>query len=542
MDIPNLLLNIEQLYVQNVVVENGKVLLEAESSNYVAHCPSCGQESTSIHGSYLRHPTDLAWGEWPVILWIKVKRFSCKNDICPKQTFAEQFSDFVDRYARKTRRVIQKQQRIGVNVASRVAEQLLESEQVSASDSTINRLIRALPHPETHPIRVLGVDDWAKRKGQRYGTILVDLERRQIVDILEDRTAESLAKWLKDHPGIEIVSRDRSSTYAEGIERGAPEAIQIADRWHLLKNGSDAVYKLLQQEYGHINKRLAEIFTPPNAEKPEAEPLTIAEQMTIAEQQRKERIDQVQSLRDKGWKQKDIARQLNIHPKTVRRYLRTANPKATRRRTGGILDPFKPYILQRWNEGCHNATQLFREIREKGFTGHESVVIIFARQLRQASGLPPRVRKQEGIPIATDPTHRLPTLRTLTWWIIKRAEEYSGEEEKILEQVSIGLSKVATTIKLAREFAAMIRQQQVDHLDVWLQQAQQSGYQTWENFADGIKQDYAAVKAALSYSWSNGPTEGHVNRLKCIKRLMYGRAKDDLLRQRVLWQGKRAFT
>jgi len=194
MDIPNLLLNTNQLYVQNIEIKKGEIKLEAESTNCAACCPACGQESFSIHSSYLRYPIDLAWGEWPVILWLKVKRFFCKNTICPKRTFAERFPDFVDPYARKTKRVIQKQQRIGVNVASCVAEQLLELEQIGASDTTINRLIRTLPSQDVHPIRVLGVDDWAKRKGQRYGTILVDLERRQIVDLLEDRTADTLAK------------------------------------------------------------------------------------------------------------------------------------------------------------------------------------------------------------------------------------------------------------------------------------------------------------------------------------------------------------
>jgi transposase len=247
-----ILLNTDQLHLQNIQIENDQIQLQVESTHQRACCPHCERESTEIHSHYLRYPGDLAWAQLPVVLYLNTKRFFCGNEQCPKHTFAERFPGFLERYARKTIRVTEKQERLGINVCARIAEGLLRFDQLGVSDTTLNRLIRALPDPETQTIEVLGVDDWAKRKGQRYGTLLVDQEKERVVDVLKDRTAETLEKWLNLHPEIRIVTRDRSKTYAEGIRKGAPQAVQIADRWHLLKNSSDAVQKIFQQENGVI--------------------------------------------------------------------------------------------------------------------------------------------------------------------------------------------------------------------------------------------------------------------------------------------------
>ena len=537
-----LLLNTDRLIVKNILLEKGKIRLSVESTVHSASCPVCAQVSFDIHSHYLRYPTDLAWAEWPVVIHLKVKRFFCRNHACPKRTFAERFPHFVDAFARRTQRVISKQQQIGVNLCARIAEYLLQLDQIHISDTTLNRLLRALPEPGTPSIRVLGVDDWAKRKGQRYGTLLVDLERGFVVDLLADRTADTLARWLEGHPEIEMVSRDRSQTYAEGILRGAPQAIQVTDRFHLLKNLSEVVFKVFQQEYAFIHKQLEQSFESVKLDEPQVEPVLQARPLTPAEERRKERMLRAQQYHQQGWTQKDIAHRLNLHPKTVRRYLHGASPPVRRERTGRRLDRFKPYLLQRWNEGCHNATQLYREIQPKGFSGHETIVRNYIRHFRRASGLPTKVRSQTGNHLEVDPTQQPPTLRTLTWWVLKRLEDRTDDGEQTLAQLSRGQPKLQESIMLARSFAEMIRQQQAEKLEAWLEQAAKSGYRVWSNFAVGLKQDEAAVRASLIYPWSNGPTEGHINRLKCLKRLMYGRAKDDLLRKRVLWQGHRSFT
>jgi len=235
--------------------------------------------------------------------------------------------------------VLRKQQRLEVNVCARTAEKLLRLDQIGISDTTVNRQISNLPDPEQHAVRVLGVDDWAKRKGQCYGTILVDLERGQIVDLLGERTAEPLVKWLEDHPGIEIVSRDRSQTYGDAIRRGASEAIQVADRWHLLKNASEAIFKILQQEYAVIRNLLNPEPKSIKTDDFQSNVEDQAEDFTVAEQRRKDRIKLVRELHERGCSQKEIARQINMHPKTIRRYLRAPIPTRRSRRKKRLLDP-----------------------------------------------------------------------------------------------------------------------------------------------------------------------------------------------------------
>lgn len=540
----HLLLGTDQLIIKQFFVGIDEIRLGVESTATQATCPKCHEKSTEIHSTYKRYPTDLAWAEWAVILHLQVKRFFCRNDRCSKRTFAEQFPGLLTRYARHTNRVRERQQRIGVEVCARAAERLLALDRIGISDTTINRVIRMFPDVAEKSIRILGVDDWAKRKGQNYGTILVDLERGQTVDLLADRTADTLVQWLKKHPGIEIVSRDRSMTYADAIDRGAPEAVQVADRWHLLKNLTDTVFKVLQQEYATIKVRLAKLHEPANSQVSQLENKRTENSMglTPAEQRRQNRIDTVENLYGLGWTQMGIAQHLGIHPKTVRRYLRLPAPQSGRHRTGRHLDAFKPYILKRWNEGCHNAAQLFREIQPQGFAGKTTIVRDFVRQLRHASGLPSGVHCQDGKPLSIDLTQRPPTLRSLTWSVVRRPGERLEEDEQLLAQLSEGHPKLERTIQLARDFADIIRQRQVEKLDTWLEQAAESGYQSWRNFADGLIQDYDAVRAALWLNWSNGPTEGHVNRLKCLKRQMYGRANDDLLCKRVVWQGRWSFT
>jgi transposase len=541
-DLCLLLLNLGHFELTEIKIQDHQIILGLESTVPLATCPACGTASKSLHSRYTRYPIDLPWADYAVLLELQAKRFFCQNEACRKRTFAERFPEVVVPYARKTNRVLHKQRYLGVNVCASVGEKLLALEGIGASDTTLNRLLCCLPEPEKQAVQVLGVDDWAKRKGQRYGTILVDLESSQIIDLLGDRTAETLIQWLKNHPEVQTVSRDRSPTYADAVQKALPEATQVADRWHLLKNASDALYTILQQESSVIRTYLEPNTDAKAGQEPLSQPKEAEQPPTTAEQQREKRMQQAKELRDLGWSQKRIAQQLDVHPKTIRRYLRSSSAKARRSRTRHLTDPFQPYLLKRWNEGCHNAAQLFREIQAQGYAGHTTMVLSVIRGFRKASGLPARIRTAKAEPLLTDPTHRPPTLRTLTFAVMGRPEKCTEEHKRLLERICAEQLPLSELISLARTFAALVREQQAEKLQDWLTRSQSSSYRIWKNFALGIEQDRQAVQAALTYPWSNGPTEGHINRLKCLKRLMYGRAKDDLLRKRVLWQGKWGFT
>lgn len=524
-----------------VVLEDLKgIELQLVASRSCSVCPICQTETNKVHSRYSRCLADLPWADVSVSIRLRVRRFFCVNTHCPRAVFCEQLPGVTEPWARRTERLARAQCAIGLALGGAAGARLSATLLMKAGIDLLLNLVRRMVQLIAPTPRVLGVDDWAKRKGQTYGTILVDLEQSRIIDLLPDRTADSLIQWLEERPGIEIVSRDRSQTYADAISQAAPEAIQVADRWHLLKNLSDALFKILQEEYGTIKKQLAEMHEEEGAKRNQVELTTVSsnvssQQLTPAEQRRKERMEFAQRLHKQGWTQKDIARYLNINRKTVSRYLRSFSVKVWRhRKSRRLLDPFKPYILKRWNEGCHNAAQLFREIDQQGFTGGRTTVRNFVRQLRQASGLPPKGCHENGQALVVDPTKQPPTLRSLTWLILKQPDKRSEKDERMLAQMSVGQSRLITTIEMARKFSAIVRQQKSQELDDWLDQASHSNDRIWKNFAASLKQDYDAVRAALLFQWSNGPTEGHVNRLKCVKRQMYGRANLDLLRQRLV--------
>ena len=503
-------------------------------------CPVCSELASRIHSDYQRTMADLPWAGIPVRLLLVVRRFFCKNKACHRKIFSERIPTVAAPWARRTQRLAKAQQAIGLKAGASDGMRLCTALAMDAGIDLLLALIRLVEIPNHQTPQVLGVDDWAKRKGQDYGTILVDLEQGCIVDILPDRTSKGLEQWLKAHPGVEIVARDRAGAYAEGIRKGAPEAIQVADRWHLLKNLTDAVYKVLQNHQNGIQRTLSSHPPEKSAGTPQVQvsekqlaQFEPASQLSAADRLRQQRAEQAQRLHQQGWTVSAIAKHLGCVPKTVRSYLNMELPLVPQRRLrcGRLLGPYVPYLLDRWNAGCHNAAQLHREIQSQGFPGQGTIVREFASKLRQASGIPPGVRNAQGTQLHQDPSRRPPTLRKLAHLITCLPENRNEEEKEYLVRLATLHSDLQLTVSLAQTLAKMIRQREVEHLDHWFEQAQTSPL---HGFSDSLQRDEAAVRAALSFPWSNGPTEGHINRLKCLKRQMYGRAKLDLLRKRLL--------
>jgi transposase len=393
---------------------------------------------------------------------------------------------------------------------------------------------------------VLGVDDFALRKRQTYGTVLIDLERRQPVALLPDREGDTLAQWLQAHPGVEVLTRDRSKAYADGARQGAPTATQVADRFHLIQNLAEAltqVFNLHTKAFQAVNdarQRTAMIQSDGTVvvPVPPAVPSHHAQiQATHSRSRRVARHEQIWALRRQGWSGQAIARQLRIAKSTVFRYLRSpAFAERTYKRRGhSILNPYKDTVLEHWNRGCRDALQVFHLLQQRGYRGSYATVARYAQRLRQAQGLVPRQRRSARcLPVVGEPQHGQLTPRGAAWLVLRRPDKRDPADEQQLTQLMAQQADLAETIVLARDFAALVRTRQPERLDDWLARATTRALGAVQRFASGLRDDYAAVKAGVTLPWSNGPVEGHINRLKLVKRQMFGRAHLDLLSRRFL--------
>ncbi len=267
---------------------------------------------------------------------------------------------------------------------------------VPISRTTLLRRVRSSDLPSAPPVTVLGVDDWAWRKGHRYGTILCDLERRRVIDLLPDRSADTLAAWLTAHPSVSVVVRDRAGAYADGAARGAPDALQIADRWHLLRNSSDALQRILERHHRDL-REAARSARPPSGPAPSEEPtapaapaperrLSTSERRSLAAQEHRDaRFAEAARLREQGMSIRAVARSLGVERKTMGRWLRAGRAPTWRHYDRGtsILDPHRAYLEERWQAGCHNAAALWRELKDRGFAGQYTVVRNWGTQRRR---------------------------------------------------------------------------------------------------------------------------------------------------------------
>jgi transposase len=477
--------------------------------------------------------TDLPSTGYQLSLRISVRRFRCRQSDCPQRIFTERMPELVKPGQRRTNRLARLQTNLALDVGASAGYRICAQIGAPTSVDSLLRLIRRSPEPRQSPLRIIGVDDWAWCKGQRYGTIIVDHEHGVVVDLLPDRDAASLAKWLKQHPEIRIVSRDRAEAYAHAIDEGAPSAVQVADRWHLLKNIFDSVFTALQphrsaiESAGCMNGDAS--LAASKAGLPDtfdADRLDDEQQHSSATsasaKQRMERNQKIHDLHADGMSHADIARMINRTTKTVRRVLSVdaddvscASPhRATRR---SLITLHTEFLKQRWREGCRNAVRLHREIAARGFQGGITTVRTFLHAFRSRA------------PIRSM-TNRI-TLREAAWSVMSAS---NGDVASIMAIVGSTVPIVGQIIGLGQRFTRIVRERRSDELRAWMEEASQSDSRALQAFARGLRRDFDAVHAALELPWSNGRTEGHVNRLKTIKRSMYGRAKPDLLRKRLL--------
>lgn len=524
------------------------VSITLRTSSPVGRCPLCKQPSSRVHSRYHRTLADLPWHGTAVRLVLRARRFFCDTAACPRNIFTERLPGVAVAHARRTCRFSQTLEQLGFACGGEGGARLARFLGMPVSPDTVLRQLRAAAPTEVGYVRILGVDDWALRRGQRYGTILCDLEQRRPIGLLPDRSADTLATWLRKRPGIEVISRDRASCYSQGAALGAPQAIQVADRWHLMQNLHDALVRMLDRRHRDLHAaakdvRLQRQRSPPTVNKdvpvpretqliehtPRHEPPARSVPRTL----REELYHQVIALHRRGMSQRAIARRLDIHRETVARFIHAGHfPERAARPYGRKTDPFVDYLWNRWRQGCRNAARLTRELELRGFAGSYAGV---RRQLARWRRADPLTTSNSA---ASCTRTRRPSPRRLAWLMLKEREDLNPEDRSFLHALFRRCPDLKLAARLGRGFTEMIRHRRPDDLDAWIDRSQRVDVpKSFRSFAAGLKTDYAAVRAALTLSWSNGQVEGQVNRLKLIKRQMYGRANFDLLRLRVLHTG-----
>ncbi|WP_041234109.1 ISL3 family transposase [Cylindrospermum stagnale] len=513
----------------------------------VVNCPVCNQPTHKIHSRYERKLADLPLSDYSISLQLRVRKFFCINTLCKRRIFTERLTNLTVPWARRTLRLAQRLSAIGLANGGAAGVRLSEQLGLKVSRNTLLKLVRSIPLPLIVTPHTLGVDDFCFRKCKTYGTALIDLENSRPIALLKDAKAETLAEWLKAHPGVKVVSRDRSKVYESGIRQGSPEAIHVADRFHLLQNLAETLNQVFATHHQTL-KAVDEAYNLSSVTQTDGSvvvrvprPSRQQQALQLVEQRRARRVaihQQVWDLHHQGWSAKAIARQVGIGVTSVFRYLRSPTlPETTGRRSRGrsILVPYQEYILRRWNEGCHEGLILFKEIQQQGYKGSYDTVARYTRCIRTAQGIKPRKRHLvKSLPKVTQPKKLCLTPRRAVWLVLRKPESQQPEDKELMALLIAQHPDLAEAIKLAQGFAQIVRQRLPEQLQQWLTVADSSNLRAFRRFAKRLREDYDAVKAGVTMSVSNGPVEGHINRLKMLKRQMYGRAKIDLLERRFL--------
>lgn len=517
--------------------------LTVTSTQTTAPCPLCQRSSQRVHSRYCRTLQDLPCAGFALRLQLGVRKFFCRTPGCKRRIFSERLPQVAAPWARRTHRLVQHLIAIAVALGGRAGSHLGHRLGYPIPDSSLLALLATVSLPAIAPLTMLGVDDFAFAKRQSYGTILVDLERQRPLALLKDREANTLAQWLEQHHGIEVLSRDRSATYRSGMDQGAPHALQVADRFHLLQNLTQALEQALGNQAAVLKavdtaQRLADapagasvMLAPATPAQPDAQ--------HRAEQKRAQRLKaykQIWQLHTKGWSTRAIAQQVRLSSRTVQRYLSLSSfPERQGRSDRGrsLLNPYKSYLLEQYNQGRRQVKVLFGELQKQGYSGGYMTVSRYVRQLAQAQGVTLRQYPSRRLTSVVDSLRPPLTPRRAAFLVLRRVQTLKPDEVQLVQRLA-EQPELTLTIRLGQDFAQLVRQRQFEQLDPWLERAEQSNLAPLIRFACSLRADYDAVRAGVTLPTSNGQVEGQINRLKMLKRQMYGRAGIALLERRFL--------
>ncbi|MGY1423665.1 ISL3 family transposase [Bacillus cereus] len=474
-------------------------------------CPSCGKSSSRVHSRYTRVVQDLAIQQTSIHLQLQVKKFFCDSPACSTQIFTERFA-WLQSYQRKTNRLQELLQKIVLSANCTTASKVTESLGVHASHDTLLRLLYKIEPPTQQNLLNIGIDDFAFKKRNRYGTLIIDQDTNRPITILESRTKEDVVKWLKQHPNIQVVSRDGSTSYASAISEALPHAQQVADRWHILKGLFDALKESLNQYVPADWKKIEYMQSD--------EPIPVVRKTDSLRESHEKRVwkrsQQVQELFQQGKKIAWIARSMKLSRGTVYTDLQRKQKPDLRR--SSILNSFLSSI-QKWNTEEKTVDEMEELLREMGYKGSRSTLNTCVAQIRREQGLGKTTLK-------VSRTHLLRSIWGET--------EYEEWKNRIPEIFRTEFPKLQKVHRMIQDFLSIVREKRAESLVNWLITYKNMPFPAIQKFMNYVEKDIKAITVACSLAFSNGITEGHINRLKTIKRMMYGRASSKLLTQRVL--------
>jgi transposase len=542
--------------VEQVVPTDTEIVLLARTRRCTVPCPLCGQPATRVRSWYTRSLRDLPWQGLAVRMELHTRRWFCDSPRCPRRIFTERLPTVTAPFSQRTTRLATIVLIFGVAVGGAPGARLLAELGIPISGATLLRAVMATALPDASEPHVLGVDDWCRRKGRTYGTILVDMEQHRPVDLVPGREAAPLAQWLGAHPSVKTICRDRAGAYADGARQGAPGAVQVADRWHLLKNLGEALERLLQRHHPALTAaaralteraRLA-AMPAEGASAPEQAPTRLTRARQEQHQRRDRRLARYKAVLDlhrQGFAVRAIACELHMGRRLVRQYLAAPSfpERAPSRPRRTLLAPYEPYLRMRWEAGCQNAAALWRELRAQGFTGSASFVRQQVRRWRVTPGRPGKPGRMAGgrrqNTSTMPPPVRVLSPRQAVWLFLRDVDDLTAAQCAYRAELLECCPEIASALPLVAAFQRLVRTRDQPALTMWLATAETCVLGEFREFAAGVRRDMAAVEAAVTSEWSSGQVEGQITRLKLVKRSMYGRAGFPLLRQRYLLAGSR---